>query len=345
MTRRKRIRNAVSARLNGALASAGLRIVRVPADEEVFRASDAEALVRALTTEYRGENASRAECIVFSMDRALQLDALLGSYSRLAVNPAPIHILFRATGTEHLAAYEEVLERHRQRIASITRQHDGGSFRSQLLELLATVSAERVFFLVDDIVFVEEFDLAHLLAWDSRFFVPSLRLGANLRRSYTWQMEQQRPTFFQLSTSRKRQLLPDVPITEINQDDLLNWVWEEASLDWAYPLSVDGNLFSTAEIQALAEHTRFTSPNTFENNLQRFHGFFKHRIGVCYRKSRLVNVPWNRVQNEFDNVHGEVHQDAMLRHWRAGLRIDTEALRGEGNVSAHQEFPLKLVRR
>ncbi|NQT11066.1 MAG: hypothetical protein HQ573_07860, partial [Desulfobacteraceae bacterium] len=38
-----------------------------------------------------------AECIVFSKDRALQLHALLCSYSEKVASPVPIHILYHTS--------------------------------------------------------------------------------------------------------------------------------------------------------------------------------------------------------------------------------------------------------
>jgi hypothetical protein len=134
-------------------------------------------------------------------------------------------------------------------------------------------------------------------------------------------------------------------ISEANRDDLLCWTWQQGMHDWAYPLSVDGHIFSTAEIVALAKHTEFHSPNTFEANLQHYEAFFNRRLGVCYRKSRMVNIPCNKVQTDNANICGDIHQDELLAKWEQGLRIHYQCLYGMDNKSAHQEIALNYIER
>jgi hypothetical protein len=256
-----------------------------------------------------------------------------------------LHVLYRSSSRDHQKAYDEVGECYGDRIGTWVEQGDRTTFRPQLLALLAAVEAEKVFFLVDDIVFTEAFDLGELSSFDGRLFIPSLRLGANLRKSYTVQREQPLPLFFSPVRTAAREPVDASPVSTANQDDLLCWAWEEGPLDWGYPLSVDGHLFSTSEIRVLADCAAFSAPNSFENALQVYAPFFTPRLGVCYRKSRMVNIPWNRVQNEVENLYGNLHQDELLAQWARGFRIDFESLSGVQNESAHQEFPLGLVAR
>ena len=51
-----------------------------------------------------------AEGIVFSKDRALQLHALLCSYSEKVATPVPLRILYCVSTPEHQKAYDEIME-------------------------------------------------------------------------------------------------------------------------------------------------------------------------------------------------------------------------------------------
>ena len=153
------------------------------------------------------------------------------------------------------------------------------------------------------------------------------------------------PPFYRWGGVCDRAVESDVCISEANRDDLLCWTWQQGMHDWAYPLSVDGHIFSTVEIVALAEHTEFLSPNTFEANLQQYEAFFKRRLGVCYRKSRMVNIPCNKVQTDNANIHGDIHQDELLAKWEHGMRIHYQSLYGMDNKSAHQEIALNYIER
>ncbi len=272
------------------------------------------------------------ECILFSMDRAMQLDALLTSYEKKVRHRAPIHLLLRTSDQNHRQAYDRVIQRHSNLLASAVSQDKDGRppFRSRLLALLDSVAAEKLFFLVDDIVFIEDTDLADFAGFDPLRFVPTLRLAPHLSRCYTLDCPQPLPPF-------RSDLVAD--------KDKLCWMWAEGRFDWHYPLSVDGHLFATGEMRQMAQAIDFTSPNTFELGLQRFLGRFIRRFGVCYRKSKIVNLPLNRVQSDAANRHADIHQDALLSLFNQGLTIDLERLYGIQNSSAHQEIPVAFVPR
>lgn len=328
------------------LGKFGLNVQRKKtADFQLSRTPGAEALIHALTHPPCNWQRDKSECIVFSMDRAMQLDALLGSYVENVTNPARAHILYRATTKAHQEAYADVFKKYASIIASVVLQEQRETFREQLLDILEGIHSEKMFFLVDDDLFVEKFDLDDLVRIDTRYVIPSLRMGANLSESYMLQQLQAKPHFYRWSGLCSLADESDMFISETNRDDLLSWIWDQGIHDWAYPLSVDGHIFSTAEMVALTKYTEFNSPNTFEGNLQRYSDFFKHRIGVCYRKSRLVNIPCNKVQTDNANIHGDIHQDELLLNWQHGLQIDYQSLYGMDNKSAHQEIALTFIER
>jgi hypothetical protein len=273
------------------------------------------------------EGPPRAEGIVFSKDRPLQLHALLASYAELVRDPPPLHVLYRASSDDYAGAYDEVLRASPTPLGEIVREQ---SFRPDLLALLDHVAASRIFFLVDDIVFVREVDLAPLLRLDPARFVPSLRLGRHLSRSYTQGTEQPLPPF-------QGGLVED--------PNLLCWYWKDGTFDWNYPLSVDGHLFSTGEMRVLSGAIHFSAPNSFEAALQQHRRLFLDRLGVCHRESRIVNVPCNRVQGEFANRSGSIEAATLLEVWRSGRRLDHRRLYNVVNESAHQELELAFVPR
>jgi len=62
-------------------------------------------------------------------------------------------------------------------------------------------------------------------------------------------------------------------------------------------------------------------------------------------KSRIVNIPCNRVQVEVDNRHGSEHQDALLEKWNQGFQMNYRKIYGFVTESAHQEIPFEFIRR
>jgi hypothetical protein len=204
-----------------------------------------------------------------------------------------------------------------------------------VIDTLGQVQTKNVFFLVDDNMFIEPVDLGEFSAHATTFSVPTLRLGENLDRSYTVQRPQLKPQFVEYRTQSENLTSPS---------KMLSWCWGGGELDWGYPLSVDGHIFQRHEVLAMAESIEFDSPNTLEGNLQRFNKAYQWRAGICFRKSKLINIPYNKVQTDFENIHGEVHQDEMLQLWSDGFRIDRASYYRVINESAHQEMPLRVVK-
>ncbi|MCK4297361.1 MAG: hypothetical protein KAX28_11995, partial [Candidatus Marinimicrobia bacterium] len=187
-----------------------------------------------------------------------------------------------------------------------------------------------IFFLVDDVVFIEDFDIKDFAKFDADKFVPTLRMGLNLKKCYTVQKEQPLP-----------ELISDI----IKDKDKITWGWDQGVYDWFYPVSLDGHFFSTQEITAMIRLIDFSAPNRLEDQLQKFRRFFLFRMGVSYRKSKIVNIPCNKVQIENKNLCGNMHQDYLLEQWQKGFQMDYQRLYGVMNESAHQEIPFGFKKR
>ena len=271
-----------------------------------------------------------AECIVFSKNRAFQLHALLTTYHEKVASPVPLYVLYHTTTSSHQKAYEDVISIFSNRQISFIKQDSDYSFRKDLLTLLASILAEKVLFLVDDILFIENVDMLDFVKFDTDKFVPSLRMGLTLDKCYTVQQAQHLPI-----------LMPDI----IRDKDKIVWKWDQGAYDWSYPVSLDGHLFSTQEITTMIQLLDFSAPNTLEDQLQEFRRFFLFRKGIAYKKSRIVNIPCNKVQKENNNLCGNVHQDYLLKQWQKGFQMDCENLYGFINTSAHQELPFEFKRR
>ena len=271
-----------------------------------------------------------AECIVFSKDRALQLHALISSYLEKVASPVPVYILYHSSTPSHQKAYDEVNEIFSKNDISFKKQCSDNSFRSDLIFLLQSVYAEKIFFLVDDVLFIEDFDIEDFVKFDTDKFVPTLRMGNNLNKCYTLQKNQPLP-----------ELMPEL----IKDEDKITWQWDRGVYDWSYPLSLDGHFFSTQEIKTMIQLIDFSAPNTLEDQLQHFRRFFLFRKGVAYSKSRIVNIPCNKVQNENKNIHGTQHQDFLLEQWQKGYQMDYRQLYSFNNTSAHQEISFSFKNR
>lgn len=270
--------------------------------------------------------------VVFSKDRAIQLYALIESYITLVENKCKLYVIYCASNAQHAKAYEEVFSNSPDYIIPI-RQIRREDFKDLVIECLLIENSEYCFFLVDDNLFIETVDILSFASLSTPYSVPSLRLGANLSRSYTLQRYQALPLFKRFMSHA------------IYEQNFISFKWSEGNLDWSYPLSVDGHVFHRREIIASLKCIEFDSPNRLEEGLQLLRIAFNWRLGICYEKSRLINIPYNRVQSDVDNIYGSIHQDSLLKMWQDGYQIDIKSYQGFVNQSAHQELPLNLKMR
>ena len=264
--------------------------------------------------------------IVFSKDRAMQLDALLRSYFFYVKNPVPVKVLFHASDAAYMSAYKDVIELYGNREVEFIQEHD---FKQNLIGLVESLTCAKVLFMVDDLVFKDEVDFEKFCSVDTKKYIASLRLGEHLERTYTLDRNQELPKF-----------------TEI--DDLLHglsWSWADGDADWAYPLSVDGHLFDREEFAVLVSGLDYRAPNSFEEALLLMKPYFLGRKGLCYHNSVIVNNPCNKVQSENDNISGDISIEELNKKWLDGYRIAFEQFKGLRNKSAHQELQNSFVKR
>lgn len=282
----------------------------------------------ALYTELFQINSKVAEnslgCVVFSMDRALQLDGLLRSFFLNKQGECTIKVIYRTSNDEYKKSYQEVEERFKGKVEFF---EETGSFKSTLVNVLNKLESAKLFFLVDDIIFTENFDCEFLSKIDTSKYIFSLRMGSHLNYSYVVDKTQRLAEFID------------------KNDAYLYWDWSKSELDWAYPLSVDGHIFATEEIKLLASHFEYKAPNSFEGVLQNVKELFSKKLGMSYKKARIVNNPCNKVQNEVSNLHGTMHQDDLLKIWQDGKEIDILPIQGYINKSVHEDIKFEFKER
>ena len=270
-----------------------------------------------------GGSSFNVDCIIFSKDRPLQLHALLGSMIDCLIGCRNIHILYQSSSKDYNKAYEKLgIEFNYLNL----QWYKEDNFRLDLFKILKKIDSKILFFLVDDIIFIEKVNLYDFKNIDIENHIISLRLGRNLSYCYMSDAKQRLPKFLKNSGP--------------SNNKFLFWLWSKGKWDWGYPLSLDGHLFPAYQIKRIINLTEFKSPNSLEGAIQIFSDLFKQRLGVCYEKSRIVNIPNNKVQDENKNrFQGNDHLE-LLKLWNQGFRINYQHYYGYNNKSTHEELDL-----
>jgi hypothetical protein len=254
---------------------------------------------------------SAIQCIVFSRDRAMQLDAFLESVSRWSPDLfSSVTVLYRATTDSFDHAYE-TLAADRAAIRW-TREW---SFRDDLIELVGD-DPLTVFHTDDDAYFrtPEPFELRT----DEVCF--SLRLGLNTTYSYSLGVEQRLIGAAEKSTR-------------------LSWDWRsQCPGELGYPLAVNGHVFRTSEVVGWLRAEQYANPNELESRLQYRNPYVRPRM-ASLRHSCVVSIPANLVNETNVNRHGNLATPEELNErFLRGERIDVVAMDFSVVRSAHQEI-------
>jgi len=263
--------------------------------------------------------------IVFSMDRAMQLDALLRSFVLNKIGDCKIIVIYKASTKEHRHAYSEVIEILKSDIEFI--QEDERPFKDLVLATIENLNTDKIFFLVDDLVFTHKIDFNDLVKVDTNKYIFSLRMGEHLNFSYVVNKTQKLPKFIK------------------KDKNYIYWKWGDGELDWEYPLSVDGHIFNRLEIKSLIEFCDFKAPNSLENSLQVEKELFSYKIGMSCTQASIVNNPCNKVQDEIDNLYGLMHQNDLLKIWQDKKQIDIRKFQGHVNKSVHEYIEFEFENR
>jgi glycosyltransferase involved in cell wall biosynthesis len=271
--------------------------------------------------------------IIFSKDRALQLDATLASLALHCrdLTLSEIKVLYRVSSPLHRSQYDQLAGMYPY-VSFIEEIH----FREQLLSVL---KAENTLFLVDDNLFVREFYFADVLdALNNNLTALgfSLRLGRNTTYCYSLIQEQTRPDFLAAASHR------NCP--------MLRFKWVGASCDFGYPLEVSSSIYRTAEILPTLEQLQFTNPNSLEGALAecaRLYAEVRPDL-LCFEQSVTFCNPVNKVQQQAPHNRAGSNQayqsEDLAQIFAVGTRISVNSYSGFLPNACHQEVAIQLCR-
>lgn len=249
--------------------------------------------------------------LLFSKDRAAQLDLLLRSLERNA-EPEETTVIWRASTPEFEEGYALLFGGS----ARVEHQWMEQFFEDDVREALS-MSDETVTFLCDDDVM---YRYARTPVFGDHVLCFSFRLGANTTLCY--------PT-------GEPQAWPGV-----------SWEWRQQTGDFGYPGSLDGHVYRTDDIRFMLSYQHFANPTQLEDVLTAAcHDLAEERpLMVSYPHSSVVSVPVNRTSDQSTVRYGQKHPvtaGELNTRFLTGERLDLAALDFSDVTSAHQEVELR----
>jgi hypothetical protein len=271
---------------------------------------------------------SRVDLVVFSFDRPMQLYAFLESTDRYITGLEKKIVIYRTSDRLFEEAYKEVAHtfpsyKFVQQKAT-ARKND---FKDLVIASVLSTPSEYIIFGVDDIIVKDhvELDMCVDMLEKTGAYGFYLRLGKNITRCYMSATDSGIP-----------------PLTNV-AEDCFSWIFAEGRADWAYPNTVDMTVFKKDYIKN-ALFLDYHSPNTFEG-IWACHADVSQR-GLCFGISKIVNLPLNSVQKDWENPHMHSYTaHDLLKFFNEGYRIDTKNIASLQHNSPHVAYVPKLVQR
>ena len=258
--------------------------------------------------------------IIFSKNRAAQLELFIRSFNKYVKNPTNylIKVIYTYDEDKFEKGYEKLINMNYPNVQYIKETN----FKQDIINCLDLTKKFTTFF-VDDNVFKNEFDFfdeqMDIFINDKEILCRSLRLHPRLIYCYPMAIPMRTPTF-----------LPNNI-----------FYWNGLDGDYGYPMSVDGHIFRTEQIYPYIIHLGYNNPTMFEGYMAASPMGLPKMI--CYDKSIIVNNPCNKVQIINGNIHGNVNISDLNEKFLDGLFISLDNIDGLENISCHQEIEIKYA--
>jgi len=226
--------------------------------------------------------------IIYSKDRASQLDALLKSMYRYIknINLMKISIIYSYSSAKYKEGYQKLKRSFfHKNIIFINELSSSENFKDLTIKSIDNNEPFAIFF-VDDDVFIRSWFLndgmLDFLKHNEDVACVSLRMSPEYDYCYTLKISTPPPPF----------------------EDNQKWMWIDLKGDWGFPMSLDGHIFRTDDILHRLRKIEFCEPQSLEQQLARTCPLLERPYMVCYQQAIILNVPINKVQICNDNHAG-----------------------------------------
>lgn len=265
--------------------------------------------------------------IIFSFDRAIQLEVLLKSIEQYdGEKNLTVSVLYSYSTADHLKSYQQLSQKFSQvnwveekrfkkkpvlpifpsywhnyywwlryKYSRVYASH----FRQQLLEIIRNNSASTVMFLTDDSMFFDEIRIP-------RVIIEKL---------------EEKPTLCSFSLRHGRNLGGG---NFVELDGYLYWnIYDpQEHPEWSFPFSIDGHIYEKDFIDKTFSKVWFKNPNTLEGNIACYVRE-KKILSTVYgnTKSCLVGFELNRVQTISNNNNLNISSNYLNTLFNNGYRM------------------------
>ena len=269
--------------------------------------------------------------VVFSYNRAMQLDYLIRSiYAFVELHSYDITVIYHCT-SEHRASYEMLMQKHGGRVNFVCRSPHN-SFFSDILPTFFRNYRNAIWYLryeylrknLDNFkvlfeTFLRESQAAFvLLLTDDAIVYDSLALSSDVMSKL-----RENPVQYSYTAMVGLNITGAPPNIQV-KNDLCYWNYYDgqSSSHWNYPFGVDGRVYERVNLYQMVRKYLYQSPITLEGLGVRYvrrHKLFS--LGMSPLKSQVISVAINRVSSITNNPSGSIDVDFLKTKFLDGYEL------------------------
>lgn len=269
------------------------------------------------------------DVIIYTKDRACQLDLLLRSIKDNFLNVNKVWVLEDWSNKEFKAGYDKIKSLDYSLNVTYIRQ-TRKTFYNILKGAVENSKTGFILPLCDDDVFIRGTDITAISNYVNDDVIGiHLRLSSDLTVNYG-----------------KRGVLPMPELFPAG--DYLKWDWTTYNVParWGYAYQAGGLIYATEFFKHMINNIKFDLPNSLETALMGGRYKWKKKFTVAFKHSPIVNISVNRIQNDVPNRGGRdvnYPPSELNSIFLSGFIIDTTDLYNMINNCEFIEIPLKFM--
>lgn len=290
--------------------------------------------------------------IIFSFNRALQLDALIQSILKnLSGCTYVIHIIYNASSDELMNGYKYLQKKYTDKDDIIFLEETNGGFKGYSITDYLTIKNLKTIFHSKSVrhpkTDFRQLNIDVVRNTDSRYVVfftdDSVLYRPCVINRKIMSFIDAAP--MQNSYSMRQGLnVDDCFFSGERKGDFLEWDYSRhpASSHWGYRFSVDGHIYSKKVIEYLISHIVFANPNTMEGPLCHYameKGLL--RRGLSNGISSLLSFPLNEVNTEVANFAKGVTCEMLNEKLLNGYTLEYD-IPESNEAERFQQFSSKI---
>lgn len=237
------------------------------------------------------------DILIFSKNRACQLDLLLHSINDNFKELNNINILFTFSNNFYESGYDKLMLKYPN-----CNWYEEDNFYNNTKNIINSFKSDVCLFFVDDEIIIRDYSILkylNLFYEYKNIHSISLRMNCNINFGYAANQIANKPNLQYINSE--------------NFCYLWNWQTQQLYDEWGYPAAINSSIYQTQFIKNIINTVSFKAVNSLEIALLQCKSNFKSKM-IGFNESKTILLANNIVQTEGYNRHSNKYSLEFLNN-------------------------------